>query len=114
MRRLVASLLLSLLFLPTAAPLQAQSDGEPIDSCGYTNELAKIIESIASSDMPAEAKERSIIVVKEAVVTLQKDKLELESEKDKAKRSFWSSFLDVSWKVVTLGASVFAGIKAAQ
>lgn len=119
MKRLIAVLILAVLPVPgMAAELPTEprevSIQETLAVDNYAAELTKIIQAITTSNMPVDAKERSIIAAKDGIIALQKDRLELEGEKTKQKGSFWSTFFDITWKVVTLGASVFAGYKAAQ
>ncbi len=69
-------------------------------------ELTKSIESISASNMTPEQKAAAIKAVTEAVTELQNDKSNQQFRESIAQKIF-----DLSIKLITLGASIFATVR---
>ena len=85
-----------------------------VQATNYAGELSKIIQSIATSDMPAEAKERAIIVAKEGILALSQQENDRLLSVQKDKGTTIGGVFKIIGTIITVGSSIFLTVWAVK
>jgi len=107
MKRILTTICILLaLALPAQAATADLLQEKPVAPLGITalSEIGPILQAIMSSNMAADQKERSVIALTELA------KFQIET-KARTTESLASKIFDISVKLISLGASIFAVVK---